>query len=117
MVNRGSVRPSFNLLISRIAWSRRIGIDVHDLSTDLGVTAARKIVQASDQEWPAYIDRLRREKMLSAVAHQLNQMLENPDHRQLAIDAFKRIGLWHDDFDMPRRMAVREFGGQLESEV
>jgi hypothetical protein len=44
-------------------------------------------------------------------------MLEQPEHRQLAIDAFRRIGLWHDDLVIPRRMAVSEFGGQLESAV
>jgi hypothetical protein len=79
--------------------------------------AARQIVEANDHDWPLYIDRLRRNKELSAVTRQLNQMLEQPEHRQLAIDAFKRIGLWHDDVGMPKRMAVREFGSQLESGV
>lgn len=64
--------------------------------SDLGLRAARKLVEAKDDEWPAYVDRLRRNKELSAVTHQLNQMLEQQEHRQLAIDAFKRIGLWHD---------------------
>ena len=65
-------------------------------SADLGLKAARQIVEANDHDWPLYVDRLRRNKELSAVTHQLNQMLEQPEHRQLAIDAFKRIGLWHE---------------------
>jgi hypothetical protein len=83
----------------------------------LGLKAARTLVEAKDDEWPVYVDGLRRNKQLSAVTRQLNQLLEHPEHRQLAIDAFRRIGLWHDEFVMPRLMAVREFGGQLESEV
>ena len=35
----------------------------------------------------------------------------------MAIDALKRIGLWHEEVVMPRRMAVREFGCQPETEV
>ena len=65
-------------------------------SADLGLKAARQIVEANDNEWPLYVDRLRRNKELSVVTHQLNQMLQEPEHRQMAIDAFKRIGLWHE---------------------
>ena len=65
-------------------------------SADLGLEAARWIVQANDHEWPLYVERLRRNKELSAVTHQLNLMLEEPEHRQMAIDAFRRIGLWHE---------------------
>jgi hypothetical protein len=86
-------------------------------STEIGLRAARNLVEAKDHEWPVYVDRLRRNKELSAVTRQLNRLLELPEHRQMAIDAFKRIGLWHDEFVMPRRMAVSEFGRQPESEV
>jgi hypothetical protein len=72
---------------------------------------------SSGNEWPLYIQRLRLNKELSAVTRQLNRLLDHPEHRQLAIDAFKRIGLWHDDLVMPRRLAVSEFGGQLASKV
>lgn len=65
-------------------------------SSDLGLKAARRIVQATEHEWPLYVERLRQNKELSAVTHQLNLMLEEPEHRQMAIDAFKRIGLWHE---------------------
>jgi len=86
-------------------------------STEIGLRAARNLVEAKDHEWPVYVDRLRRNKELSAVTRQLNRLLELPEHRQMAIDAFKRIGLWHDEFVMPRRMAVSEFGRQPETEV
>ena len=86
-------------------------------SADFGLKAARRIVEAKEHEWPLYVDRLRRNKELSVVTQQLNQMLGHPEHRQLAIDAFRRIGLWHDDSALPRRMEVHEFGSQLETEV
>ena len=72
------------------------GDDVNGWSTDLGLKAARQIVQAKEHEWPLYEDVLRRNKELSAVTRQLSQLLNDPEHRQLAIEAFKRIGLWHD---------------------
>jgi hypothetical protein len=69
---------------------------VNGWSTDLGLKAARQIVTAKEDEWPLYVDVLRRNKELAAVTHQLNQLLNDPEHRQLAINAFKRIGLWHE---------------------
>jgi len=86
-------------------------------STEFGLRAARKLVEAKDHEWPLYVEGLRRNKELSAVTRQLNRLLELPEHRQVAIDAFKRIGLWHDELVMPRRMAISEFGNQRASEV
>jgi hypothetical protein len=86
-------------------------------STEFGLRAARKLVEAKDHEWPPYVERLRRNRELSVVTRQLNQLLDHPEHRPLAIGAFKRIGLWHDDLVMPRRMAISEFGHQLASEV
>jgi hypothetical protein len=73
-------------------------------STEFGLRAARKLVEAKDHEWPLYVEGLRRNKELSAVTRQLNRLLELPEHRQVAIDAFKRIGLWHDELVMPRRI-------------
>jgi hypothetical protein len=75
---------------------------VDGLSTEFGLSAARQIVQAKEHEWPLYVDRLRRDKELSEVTRQINQLLDHPEHRQLAIDAFRRIGFWHDDLVMPR---------------
>jgi hypothetical protein len=63
---------------------------------DFGLKAARKLIEAKDHEWPLYFETLRRNKELSVVTRQLNQLLDHPEHRQLAIHAFKRIGLWHD---------------------
>jgi hypothetical protein len=89
---------------------------VNGSSAVLGLSAARQIVEAKDHEWPLYVEHLRRNRELSVVTRQLNQLLDHPEHRPLAIDAFKRMGLWHDDLVMPRRMAVSEFGRQVESE-
>jgi hypothetical protein len=75
---------------------RGAGAAVDCSSADLGLTAARKIVDANEHEWPMYVDLLRRNKELSEVTRQLNQLLAHPEHRQLAIDAFRRIGLWHE---------------------
>ena len=86
-------------------------------STEFGHKAARQLIEAKDHEWPQYVDRLRRDKKLSVVTRQLNQLLDHLEHRQLAIDAFKRIGLWHEDLVMPRRMAASEFGREVESNV
>ncbi len=85
--------------------------------TEFGHKAARQLIEAKDHEWPQYVDRLRRDKKLSVVTRQLNQLLDHLEHRQLAIDAFKRIGLWHEDVVMPRRMAASEFGREVESNV
>jgi hypothetical protein len=65
-------------------------------SADFGLKAAHRLIEAKDHEWPLYVASLRRNKELSVVTRQLNQLLDRPEHRQLAIDAFKRIGLWHD---------------------
>jgi hypothetical protein len=90
---------------------------VNESSVDFGIKAGRNFVEAKDHEWPLYFERLRRNRELSAVTRQLNQLLDHPEHCQLAIDAFKRIGLWHDDAAMPRRLALRAFGRQQESEI
>jgi hypothetical protein len=45
---------------------------VHRSNADLGLRAARKIVEANDDDWPLYVDWLRRNKELSAVTQQLN---------------------------------------------
>ncbi len=63
-------------------------------TTGLGLAAARKFANASDDSWPEYFDQLRRDKQLSVVIHEINELLKQPEHRQLAIDALKRIGFW-----------------------
>ena len=82
-------------------------------SVEFGLKAGRNFVEANDDEWPLYFERLRRNRELLAVTQQLNQLLDDPEHRQLAIAAFKRIGLWHDDSTMPSRITLRAFGVSL----
>jgi hypothetical protein len=63
-------------------------------NTGLGLSSARKFVQASDESWPQYFEQLRRDKQLSTVIHEINELLEQPEYRQLAIAALTRIGFW-----------------------
>jgi hypothetical protein len=67
---------------------------VDSSSVEIGLEAGRNFVEATDDEWPLYFERLRRNRELLAVTQQLNQLLDHSEHRQLAINAFKRIGLW-----------------------
>ena len=40
---------------------------------------------------------LRRGKQLSHAIRQINALLADPEHRQVAMGALRRMGLWHDD--------------------
>jgi hypothetical protein len=71
------------------------GDAVDGSSVEFGLKAGRNFVESTDDEWPVYFERLRRNRELLAVTQQLNQLLDYSEHRQLAINAFKRIGLWH----------------------
>ena len=66
---------------------------------EIGLEVARLFNRATDDEWPSHFERLRRNLQLSAAVRGLNALLDQPDHRQEAISAFKRIGLWHEDAD------------------
>ena len=79
-------------------------------NTEFGLEAARRLIQATDQEWPRYVDRLRRDRQLWTVTHHINQLLEQPEHRQVAIDAFNRIGLWHENLGAPAVKAAPAVG-------
>ena len=58
-----------------------------------GVEIAERLANAADDEWPFVIEELRRSKNLSRAMRAINEMLENPAHRQLANNALRRIGL------------------------
>ncbi len=60
---------------------------------DRAIFIARSITQAWSQNWPRVFEDLRRRKRLSDVVRQLNQLLEEPAHRDLAKSALKRFGL------------------------
>ena len=63
---------------------------------EFGLEVARRFSSASDEEWPAYFEQLRREMQLSHAIREINALLAEPEHRQVAVDALRRIGLWHD---------------------
>jgi hypothetical protein len=56
---------------------------------------ANQIARASSHEWPGLFEELRRRKRLSETIRHLNQLLDDPGHRELARSALKRIGLDH----------------------
>jgi len=64
--------------------------------TGLGLQAARQFVQATEDEWPRYFERLRRNRQLFPAIHQIHHLLDQPEYRPLAIGALTRICLWHE---------------------
>ena len=62
---------------------------------DRAIFIARSITQSSSQDWSRVFEDLRRRKRLSDVVRRLNQLLEEPAHRELAKSALKRFGLDH----------------------
>lgn len=69
---------------------------VFTMNLEFGLTVARALTDATDDDWPQCFERLRREKQLSVAIKQINAMLELPEHRKMAMAALKRIGLWHE---------------------
>lgn len=63
--------------------------------TDFGRQVADRILQAREDEWPKLFDDLRRSRTLFGAVYQMNNMLSLPTEREIAIDAFRRMGLWH----------------------
>jgi len=66
-------------------------------SNEFGREVAMRLLQAPDDEWPNLFDHLRRSRTLTGAVRQLNDMLNHPTDCQLAIDALRRVGLWHTD--------------------
>ena len=54
-----------------------------------------RIAQASTREWPHIFEDLRRRKRLFETVHQLNRLLDDPAHRELAQSTLKKLGLQH----------------------
>lgn len=66
------------------------------MSDEYGLEVARQFDGATDDQWPEHFERLRRTKRLSEAIRSINGLLAEPQHRQLAVGALRRIGLWHD---------------------
>ena len=61
----------------------------------LALSTARNIAAAPEDEIVRTVARLRRSKRLFITVHGLNKLLSVPEHRGLAIQALKRMGLHH----------------------
>ncbi len=59
----------------------------------LALSTARNIAVAPEDEIVRTITRLRRSKRLFITVHGLNRLLAVPEHRGVAIQALKRMGL------------------------
>jgi hypothetical protein len=64
-----------------------------DVSQEEAVQVAFHINSSQDLELSNIFEGLRRRGRLSATVHRLNNMLEEPPHRELAAHALKRLGL------------------------
>ena len=65
-----------------------------DVSREEAVQVAFRINSLPDRELSDF-EGLRRRGRLSATVHQLNSMLRQPAHREVAVLALKRMGLEH----------------------
>jgi hypothetical protein len=66
-----------------------------DVTCEEAVQVAFRINSSRDREFSDIFEGLRRRGRLSATVHQLNSMLDQPAHRDVAVLALKRMGLAH----------------------
>jgi hypothetical protein len=64
-----------------------------DVSQQEAVLLASRIASSTDREFSRLFEGLRRRGRLSATVHQLNRMLAEPAHREIAALTLKRMGL------------------------
>ena len=67
----------------------------HSGECKLGVSVAHRIIGASDRQWVGIVHELSTKRQLSKAVQQMNRMLEDPQHEDLARCALSRIGLMH----------------------
>lgn len=56
------------------------------------LTIARRLADAPEADGPRIFESLRATRQLSTAVHQLNLLLEVPEHRPLAATALRRLG-------------------------
>ena len=66
-----------------------------DVSREEAVQVAFRINSSPDREMTKIFEGLRRRGRLSATVHQLNSLLAQPAHRDVAALALRRMGLEH----------------------
>lgn len=59
----------------------------------LGLMATDEILAGNEEQALAAFERLRRQKLLAASMHEMNQLLRHPDHGARAHAAIRRIGM------------------------
>jgi len=60
------------------------------------VRIARQVADASDADLASIFHELRTEKKLHFVVRELNALLSDPGHSQMASRTLRRLGLLHD---------------------
>ena len=60
-----------------------------------GLGIAGLFTSLTDAQWPEVFDELRRTKELTKAISEINQLLNDPVHRDLAVAALRRVGMYH----------------------
>jgi hypothetical protein len=60
-----------------------------------GLNIAGLLVSLPEPQWMEVFEELRRTKELSKAIGEINQLLSDPVHRDLAVSALRRVGLYH----------------------
>ena len=64
-------------------------------NSDFGYRVAQQLANANvDEAYSLFYD-LRRKRVLHTAVQQMNQLLDDPNHEDLVLRAFRRIGLEH----------------------
>jgi len=59
-----------------------------------GLNVAGLFVELPDAQWTEAFEELRRTKELAKAIGEINQLLNDPVHRDLAVAALRRVGLY-----------------------
>jgi hypothetical protein len=66
----------------------------HPGALTFGLNIAQLLVDLPDHQWPEVFEELRQSRELTKAIGQINQLLHDPSHRDLAVSALRRIGLY-----------------------
>ncbi len=66
----------------------------HPGSLTFGLNIAQLFADLPDHQWPELFEELRRTKELSKAIGEINLLLHDPAHRDLAVAALRRVGLY-----------------------
>jgi len=66
----------------------------HPGALTFGLNIAQLFAELPDHQWPEVFEELRRSRELSKAIGEINQLLQDPAHRDLAVSALRRVGLY-----------------------